>query len=147
METSDVLGLTISPVLCNASIKYILYTGFYTPGPNYRPNSSYAGRGPKVSFGIARTHTYTDRPGKLQLYIPNSSHARRGYIPNSSHTGDGPKIFLEPRIIPIVQVSYTGTCLPNSSHARRGFKPNSSYAGRDPKVSFGIAKTHAYTDR
>ncbi|OWF48748.1 uncharacterized protein LOC110452661 [Mizuhopecten yessoensis] len=37
--------------------------GFQTPGPNYRPNSSYWKRGHEKSFGSARNISYTENPG------------------------------------------------------------------------------------
>ncbi|KAK3102470.1 hypothetical protein FSP39_011591 [Pinctada imbricata] len=49
--------------------------GFDTPGPNYRPGSSQVDRGPKYSFGIARTQSSSANPGPAD-YDLNTS--RRG---------------------------------------------------------------------
>ncbi|XP_046354323.1 uncharacterized protein LOC124133829 [Haliotis rufescens] len=37
--------------------------GFETPGPDFRPNSGYWGRGPKKSFGSRRPVFFQDKPG------------------------------------------------------------------------------------
>ncbi|WAR25069.1 hypothetical protein MAR_010773 [Mya arenaria] len=39
----------------NSLVQPVDTKGFNTPGPNYRPNSSYWGRGPKMSFGHRNT--------------------------------------------------------------------------------------------
>ncbi len=44
--------------------------GFDTPGPNYRPNSSYWGRGPKKSFGSSRRCRATVGPGPAEYSVP-----------------------------------------------------------------------------
>ena len=51
-----------------------LYTGVETPGPDYRPNSPYWGRGPEHHFGVhlQQKSAETPGPGNCQLLHYNS---------------------------------------------------------------------------
>ena len=48
------------------------YVGFNTPGPGYRPNSPYWGRGSQKSFGLKLLYDEPTTPGlgKLDCKIP-----------------------------------------------------------------------------
>ncbi|XP_052284361.1 sperm-tail PG-rich repeat-containing protein 2-like isoform X2 [Dreissena polymorpha] len=47
----------------NSLVQPVDTKGFCTPGPNYRPNSSYWGRGPKKSFGARFKEQTPEGPG------------------------------------------------------------------------------------
>jgi len=65
-----VKGTTINLCITSASN----FTGFVTPGPNYRPNSSYWGRGFKKSFGDnVKPQGDHKGPGKIASTSSNRS--------------------------------------------------------------------------
>ncbi|XP_061179157.1 uncharacterized protein LOC133187771 isoform X2 [Saccostrea echinata] len=57
----------------NSQVHPVDSQGFSTPGPNYRPNSSYFGRGPKKSFGVARTTVWKCSPGPSDYIVRQTS--------------------------------------------------------------------------
>ncbi|XP_078341322.1 uncharacterized protein LOC111106238 isoform X2 [Crassostrea virginica] len=57
----------------NSLVQPVDSRGFNTPGPNYRPNSSYFGRGLKKSFGIARSTVWKHSPGPSEYSIKEKS--------------------------------------------------------------------------
>lgn len=57
----------------NSQVQPVDSQGFQTPGPNYRPNSSYFGRGHKKSFGVARTSVWKYSPGPSDYIVQEKS--------------------------------------------------------------------------
>ncbi|XP_071083971.1 uncharacterized protein [Haliotis cracherodii] len=60
-DTMNHMG-SCGPCFSMAS-KHTCIDGFETPGPDFRPNSGYWGRGPKKSFGSKRPDFFPDNPG------------------------------------------------------------------------------------
>ncbi|XP_077977745.1 organic cation transporter protein-like [Glandiceps talaboti] len=63
----------------NSLVQPVDTHGFKTPGPNYRPNSGYWGRGPKKSFGLSKPAKHeTLGPGPAG-YIVNGPDSKAAY--------------------------------------------------------------------
>ena len=67
---SDIIYQTILHIIRSKAGKIfyifanISITGASTPGPNYRPNSGFWGRGPQKSFGLKKQTPLPKGPGQ-----------------------------------------------------------------------------------